>query len=289
MTCISRAISSLETDSRYRSDDYIAVRLLPDLFRFLVRIPLFRRVVSRKIAPMGIYEYVIARTRYIDAVFKEALAEKFGQVLIFGAGFDTRALRFGISAGDTKIFELDVPVTQNAKIGQYRKRKLPIPPNVVFVPVDFDREPIASKLDAAGFDRDARSLFILEGLLMYLQPESVEAAFRTIQAFAGKGSEVVFDHVYASVLRCENLTYGEAKIVRMASRAGEAWHFGIEKGAIEGFLATYDLRLIEQLDADALEEMYFRGCPGAAVCGDTAGSRVGLINGVHCLVRAIRA
>lgn len=288
MTCISRAISSLETDSRYRGDDYIAIRLLPGLFGFLVRIPLFRRFLTKKLAPNGIYEYVIARTRYIDTVFKEALAENFGQVLIFGAGFDTRALRFAMSAGDTKIFELDVPVTQQAKIGQYRKRGLSVPPNAVFVPIDFDKESISSKLAESGFDRDKRSLFILEGLLMYLQPESIDNTFRTIQAFAGKGSEVVFDYVYASVLRHENLYYGEAEITHTVSKAGEAWHFGIEKGEIEGFLATYGLRLIEQRDAEDLEEMYFKGCPGKASSGDVAGIRVGLINGTHCLVRAVR-
>jgi methyltransferase (TIGR00027 family) len=289
MTCISRAISSLEKDRHYRSDDYIAVRLLPRLLGFLIRIPLFRRIISRRIAPIGVYEYVIARTKYIDAVFKEALAEKFGQVLIFGAGFDTRALRFGNEAGDTKIFELDAPITQNAKIGQYRKRGLPIPTNVVFVPVDFDRESIASKLDAAGFDRDKRSLFILEGLLMYLQPQSVDVAFRTIRAFAGKGSEIVFDHVYASVLRHENLYYGEAEVAHAVSKAGEEWHFGIEKGEIERFLAAYDLGLIDQRNAEALEEMYFRGCPGKAGFDDAAGNHVGLMNGTHCLVRAVRA
>ncbi len=288
MTCISRAISSLETDSRYRGDDYIAVRLLPGLFGFLVRIPFFRRVISRKIAPSGIYEYVIARTRYIDAIFKEALSEKFDQILIFGAGFDTRALRFGMSASDTRIFELDVPITQNAKIGQYRKRGLPIPQNVVFVPIDFDKESIPSKLDAAGFDPAKRSLFILEGLLMYLQPESVDVTFRAIRAFAGRGSEVVFDHVYASVLRHENLYHGEAEIAQAVSKAGEEWHFGIEKGEVERFLAAYNLRLVEQKSAGDLEEMYFEGYPGRAAHGEAAGNRVGLITGTHCLVRAMR-
>ncbi len=72
------------------------------------------------------------------------------------------------------------------------------------------------------------------------------------------------------------------------SRAGEGWHFGIEKGEIERFLAAYDLRLIDQRNTEALEEMYFRGCPGVAARGDEAGNHVGLINGAHCLVRAMR-
>ena len=142
-----------------------------------------------------------------------------------------------------------------------------MPRNVVFVPIDFDRESISSKLDAAGFNRDKRSLFILEGLLMYLQLISVDITFRAIQVFAGKGSEVVFDHIYDSVLRHKKRYYGEAEIIEMVSKAGEEWHFGIEKGEIARFLATYDLKLIEQMDAKDLEEMYFKGCPGMASLG----------------------
>jgi O-methyltransferase involved in polyketide biosynthesis len=77
--------------------------------------------------------------------------------------------------------------------------------NPVFVPIDFDRESLRARLDASGFHKDQRSLFILEGLLMYLQPESVEATFRAIQDYGAKNSWVAFDYVHASVLRNENL------------------------------------------------------------------------------------
>ncbi len=170
MTCISRAISFLETNSWYKSDDYISVRLLPNLMRFLIRFTSFRRLISRKITPKGMYEYVIARTKYIDAVFRQVLSRQFNQILILGAGFDTRALRFHHEAGATRMFELDVPITQNAKINQYRKRGLTIPPNLTFISIDFDKELLSTKLKEAGFAAGVRSLFILEGLLMYLQP-----------------------------------------------------------------------------------------------------------------------
>ena len=100
-TCVSRAASSLESDNHYRSDDHIALLLVPTFLKLLLKltthIPLIRRFYSQVLAPKGIYEYTIARTKYIDAVFKETLADGFDQILIFGAGFDTRALRFQTS------------------------------------------------------------------------------------------------------------------------------------------------------------------------------------------------
>ena len=109
--CFCRAISALERNECYHSDDRIALTLLPGFWRLLLRIPYAGRLLLRIFTARGIYEYVIARTKYIDAVFREALAERFSQILLFGAGFDTRALRFQSEAGQTTIYELDAPVT----------------------------------------------------------------------------------------------------------------------------------------------------------------------------------
>ena len=172
--CVCRAISSLEADRCYRSDDRVALSLLPDFLRLLIHTPFVGRLLLRIFAAKGIYEYVIARTKYIDAVFRQVLSDEFCQIVIFGSGFDTRASRFQEEARQAKIFELDAPATQDAKLSQYQKRHLIIPSNVVFVPIHFDRESLPLKLDQAGFKRDERSLFILEGVLEHLQPQSVD-------------------------------------------------------------------------------------------------------------------
>jgi methyltransferase (TIGR00027 family) len=279
-TCVSRAASSLESDSHYRSDDHIALLLVPTFMKFLLHITLVRRFFRHVISPKGVYEYTIARTKYIDAVFKEVLAEGFDQILIFGAGFDTRALRFKTQTGNTRIFELDVPVTQKAKLDQYVKRGLSIPAHVEFISIDFDKESLSEKLERARFSRSRRSLFVLEGLLMYLQPESVDETLKVIEKFAGEGSVIVFDYVRASVLRQAGSYYGEREIVKSVAKAGERWYFGIEEGELEGFLKNYGLIVSEHKDAHELERVYFT---------DSSGQIVGRINGTHCLVRAVKS
>jgi len=286
--CMSRAISSLEENPCYKSDDHLALVLLPASIKFLISIPAIRRFFIKKMPAKGIYEYIIARTKYFDAVFKEALTEGFDQILLFGAGFDTRALRFASLAGRVKVFELDVPHTQNAKISQYRSRKLAVPPNLIFIPIDFDKESLPDKLESAGFEKNRRSLFVLEGLLMYLQQESVDETFRVIRSFAGKGSEVVFDYVYASVLRGEGLYEDEKAMAEKVAKAGEKWSFGIEKGTIESFLGQYDLKLLDEKDASGLEEMYFAPCRTTGGRNGSSTGAAGLVHGTHCLVRARR-
>lgn len=99
----------------------------------------------------------------------------------------------------------------------------------------------------------------------------------SIQKYTGKGGWIIFDFVYASVLRKEGLYFGEAEIVDMVYKAGEGWQFGIEKDALEPFLAEYGLKIIDQKDAAALEEAYFT---------DESGKPIGKISGTHCLVTA---
>ncbi|MFH2012879.1 MAG: SAM-dependent methyltransferase [Pseudomonadota bacterium] len=277
MTCLSRACSALETNSYYKSDDYIAPLLLPSFLKPFLYVSLARKLFSKVLAPKGIYEYVIARTKYIDAVFKQALSEEFDQILIFGAGFDTRALRFKDRMQNTRLYELDTAITQQAKIRQYKKRNITLPPNLTFITINFDKEKLSAKLDETGFRKYQRSLFVLEGLLMYLQSDSAHATFKTIQDYAGKGSWIVFDYIYSSVLRNEGTCYGESVITQTVSAAGEKWYFGIEKGEIEKFLAPYELNLINHKDAQELEKIYFK---------DSKGKIIGRVNGTHCLVTA---
>ena len=279
MTCLSRAVSSLETTDAWRSDDSLAVRLLPGLLRVLVRSPLLRSAYQRFLAPAGIYEYVIARTKLIDDVFRQALDESFDQILLFGAGFDTRALRLQAAAQRVRVFELDAPTTQDAKIRQYARRHLSAPSNLVFVPVDFAKEAVPDKLDAAGFRKGRKSLFILEGLLMYLEAESVRTTWKVLEEYAGSGSWVVFDYVQAAFLRGGSALYGGEKLMRRVSLAGEPWTFGMEPKEVALFLDGYGFSVREHLNAEDLEARYFQ---------DEHGQVVGRVNGTHCIVIAER-
>lgn len=89
MACASRAASSLERNRYYNSDDHLAVKILPVSIKALIHISLFRKFFVLLFTPPGVYEYVIARTKYFDAAYERALTERFDQILLLGAGYDT--------------------------------------------------------------------------------------------------------------------------------------------------------------------------------------------------------
>lgn len=226
------------------------------------------------------YEYVIARTKIIDAEFKQAMEQGFEQILIFGAGFDSRGIRLGSNTKNVRVFELEAPLTQSAKIERYHRKKIAIPDNLVFVPIDFARESLRERLLQKGYKKGRPTLFILEGLIMYLQPESVDSTFRVIEEFSGAGSRIVFDYIYSSIVRRENLYEGEREIYKSVAGSGEGFRFGIEKGYTDKFLSRYGFKAKKILDDASLEEMFFR---------DDRGELAGRVNKTHCIVTAIKS
>lgn len=273
--CMYRAASYLSSDPHYHSNDYIAPILLPKFLFFLVR----NRIINFQWSffPKGIYEYVIARTRYIDALCETAIRDGISQIAVIGAGFDSRSVRFGEKNPSIRIFELDAVFTQSEKIVQFRKRKISVPDNVIFVPINFNNESIREKLEQSGFDKKKESLFILEGIIMYLDENAVSTLFSEIHDLSVPGSRLVFDYIHASVLRRENRYYGESNIYNKVNSVNERWTFGLEEGEIGGFLDGFNFGLVENNDAEDLEKRYFT---------DASGGRTARINGTHCIALA---
>ena len=257
MVCMIRACSSREQGERH-GDDWVALRLVPPVARLGTRIALFRRIVRDRLAPPGMYDYVIARTRSIDDAFA-AVAPNIEQVVIFGAGYDSRAIRFADALRGARVFELDAPRPQADKVRGLARRGITVPANVAFVPVDFAATTAAEALATARFAPGASTLYLLEGLTQYLDVPAVDATFGFIGASAGPGSRVVFDYALASVIRGELDTYGEAGMMRSLARSGEPWRFGIEEGCVGEFLAPFGLAVVDEADAAELERRYLGG------------------------------
>ncbi len=131
------------------------------------------------------HEYIRARTAFFDRVLLDALGRGVTQVVIGGAGYDGRALRY--AAPGVRWFELDHPATQSDK--RARLTRLGIgAPQVSFIPADFTADPVAEPLRAAGLDPARPSLFLFEGVAVYLEQAVNERVLAEFAAVAAPGS-----------------------------------------------------------------------------------------------------
>ena len=186
-----------------------------------------------------------ARQTFFDAVVARHLADH-PQLVILGAGFDTRAWRLPKDA-QLRAFEVDTPQTQAIKRAMVQQAGLDAT-GITFVAADFAQEDWFSQLVAAGFDRQRPALFLWEGVLMYLKRESVSATLRKIAGCA-PGSMIAFDYFTTEALESSAFYWRYARYA--TKKAGEPLTFGIDstppsRERLADFLHTCGLELGEQ-------------------------------------------
>lgn len=233
------------------------------------------RLFGRVGSPKGIYEYVIARTRFMDAQFQAALEDRFDQIVILGAGFDSRAQRFsGLNQG-TVIFEVDAPITQAEKQKALAAKRILTPPELVFVPLDLNRQSLAQALTEAGYRPGLKTLFLLEGLIMYLTDRAVEDNFAFFSETSGPGGRIAFDYVLAEAIADPSDYFGAEAIINRVTKAGEPWRYFLDRSGLENLLRAHRFRLLESASAEELEKRWFSDHRGRARVNQTHALAVG--------------
>jgi methyltransferase (TIGR00027 family) len=234
--------------------DPLAGKFLDPLFYWFGK--LFAGLAERN-GP-GVMGFMTARCRYMDDYLKECLSGGIGQLVILGAGLDSRAYRIGELKGRAQVFEVDHPATQKGKIGKVKRIFGSLPSHVTYVPIDFNTEDLG-RLFSAGYDPEKLTLFIWEGVTPYLAADAVDQTLAFVARNSTPGSSIVFDYIYSSALAAKEKRGEIARMQRAERFTGEGLVFGVEEGRIEEFLRGRGFTRIANLTADDLHAKYFTG------------------------------
>jgi methyltransferase (TIGR00027 family) len=207
----------------------------------------------------GVQAFLAARDRYIDDYLQTRLDDGIEQLVILGAGFDSRAYRFESLPGRVKVFEVDHPATQGVKLEKVKKILGAIPDYVVYVPIDFNKETLGERLYGCGYDKRRKTLFIWQGVTQYLTPEAVDNTLAFVAKNSGPGSSIVFDYMYAAALEARHKRGEVASMQRYRGMTGEGLTFGIEEGTVEEFLGQRGFYRVKNVTAEDLKRLYFTG------------------------------
>jgi methyltransferase (TIGR00027 family) len=202
---------------------------------------------------------LVARCRYMDDVLEASLEHGLQQLVILGAGYDSRAYRFEQLKHGVKVFEVDHPSTQRVKMDKVRKVLGELPAHVTYVGIDFNTQSLEERLPESGYVEQLKSLFIWEGVVMYLNEASVSATLNFILQHSGTGSQVVFDYIYSALLD-GSVKHGEVSRMRRARRfSGEGLTYAISEGEAAGFLKGLGFSSATDVTGEELHERYFSG------------------------------
>jgi methyltransferase (TIGR00027 family) len=136
--------------------------------------------------------FIAARSRYAEDALQGALASGVRQLVLLGAGLDTFAYRSELP-GNLRIYEVDHPSTQEWKRARLSAAGIAVPDCVVFAPIDFERQSLAERLAASGFDPAQRGFFTWLGVVPYLTADAALATLGFIASLSGR-AHVVFDY-----------------------------------------------------------------------------------------------
>ncbi|MBW5813619.1 class I SAM-dependent methyltransferase [Yersinia kristensenii] len=267
LICILRAKSYGEKREGYKTDDYISLLIshsLTSFFSMTQKSFLMPGNILSPQIPAGSYEFLISRIKYIDEFF-QLRASEFSNIFILGAGFDSRAIRFQNQLQQSRVYELDHPVSQRNKKEKLQELSIPTPQNLHYIPIDFNQQDLTDILQNLPVKKGEKNLFILEGLIMYLSSNTVDSIFSAIGTYAPTGSKIIFDYVYSDVLAGENTSYGSIEVFEGLKNIGEHWVFGIEKGSLPTFLNKYHIKLYDEADANILEQRFFTNKQGKSL------------------------
>jgi methyltransferase (TIGR00027 family) len=269
LTAFYRAVGNKEFQNRKFGSDYLAEIFLPFYVRFLIKSKRMRAKAKDKDQTRmpGVFEYVMARTAFFDEVFADALNESIPQIVLLGAGYDTRAYRFADLNKYSRIIELDNAATQNRKKKCLKNFKIEIPERVAHISMDFNKESVKDVLQCAGYEDDRKTLFIWEGVCMYLEAKSVDTILAVITDSSHRESAIAFDYAITIADDNSHKYYGAGEIIQIMkkSRSNELFKFTIDEDKIESFFDQRGLNIVRHLNHIEVEKSFLLRENGAPI------------------------
>lgn len=250
---------------------------------FEYTLPAEKRIISDRYAPYysgkvgmemvgamqainpSIRKGIVLRARYFDDYARQCSDDGYAQIVLLGAGYDSRFLRLK-GFRHVSIFELDLESTQSIKKALTRRLLGKLPANVRYVPINFARDSITARLGAAGFDPRLKTLFIWEGVTLFLNREIIAETLGRL-AEIGPHNRIIFDFIPPEMIDDETDYMGNRQLLRICASIGEPLTFGCRPDDMRRLLtglgygnisiASLPETLMRYTGSDRIEDSYY--------------------------------
>ena len=203
-----------------------------------------------------------ARSRIAEDSLSKAVERGVRQIVILGAGLDTFALRNPHGERQIRIYEVDHPATQAWKRQRLAEAQIALPPSMIFVPVDFERDDVGEKLVAAGFQQNSPAFFTWLGVVPYLTKDAIG---RTLDYMSSiQNSEVVFDHMEPPEAFSEELRQLEKERSEQLNKIGERSDSRFEPAGMAAILRSHGFCGIEDINFQEIASRFGGAIQGLA-------------------------
>ena len=263
-----RYLGSLEPDQKIRSDDKYGRYFLEGYYRILA-LRWLKRFTIRAIESIwpGGFGYSIARAKVGDAEFR---AFRGRQIVNLGAGFCTRSLRLQRDPPQ-RLIEIDRLETLEKK-RKILNKLAPSPDALEFMtmlPCDFVTQSVSEVLLTSDvYAKDEVTLFLWEGVCMYLNERAVKEMLAFVRENSARGSTIVFDYCDREYIESEGKKggfYGGDKLFKTCKAKNEIFTFGIPQNSLQSWLGEQGYEVIKHWKRSEIEQEWLRKDDGTIV------------------------
>jgi len=206
--------------------------------------------------------FTTARSRIAEDALSRSVERGLQQIVILGAGLDTFALRNPHGVRQIRIYEVDHPATQAWKLERLADAQIAVPPWLILVPVDFERDDVGEKLVAAGFQQNSPAFFTWLGVVPYLTQDAID---RTLDYMSSiQNSEVVFHYVEPPEAFSEELRQLEKARAEQLEKIGERSDSRFAPDGIASILRSHGFCAIEDINFQEIVSRFGHAVQGLA-------------------------
>jgi methyltransferase (TIGR00027 family) len=241
--------------------DFLSARLK---VQTLAKVPSVRRLLpalAERLLPGGYY-YEAARVKHIDGILLTELEEGLDQVLILGAGYDSRPYRFADALEHVRVYEVDLPTISALKRQKTARILGQLPRQVHYIEADMVRDALPDHLEKRSYRLNDATLIVLSGVMPYLPADAVNLLFHFVGTHASPRTSIVFDYVYREMVEGDSTFHGATQTRRRLDALGEPLKFGIPIGGTAQFVQRFGLTLASDLQPGDLAHRYLQRADG---------------------------
>ncbi len=202
----------------------------------------------------GIRLHYALRKSKIEQITEQAIADGYTQIVNLGAGFDCLLWQLHSKYKQINFIEIDHPTTS-----QYKQAALANTldsENFHFLEVDFSHQNLQTELNqCSGFNSDLNTLFIAEGVLMYLSENDIRLLFKSMEELTQQECMFCFTSLEPPQSDKNNMR----RLLQLYLKAvGEPLTFTLASQNMNNFLTTVNAELISMSDTNKMVDEFIK-------------------------------
>src|SRR5262249_37013678 len=186
-----RHIQSIHETTELGNPDDLVRHFLPTRRRWRLAWLGQRRLTGLRSTPF--YYYLLARTKYYDGVFLDAISHNMQFIINVGCGFDTRSLRFEhlLKQKGVKVLECDQPeiISYKQRIANRRGTS----DHIAYLAIDLNDDAWPAFEHSLGTNNTVKTLVLIEGVSPYVNVETFGGFLKLLARKLLAGSRVAYD------------------------------------------------------------------------------------------------